>query len=120
MDSGGSGAWRSRARREAMTKPGEPHLAVRAVHHDIGRFDVLVDEAALVELAQSHGNTNSQAQETSYIHGRAKRPIKRLAARILEHQHGPTAFAHKLQRQQRPRSVEFVLQSVFVGEAIEA
>jgi hypothetical protein len=30
---------------------GEPHPSVRAVHHDIGRLDVLMDKATLVELA---------------------------------------------------------------------
>jgi hypothetical protein len=42
-------------------RPGEPHLSGRA-DQDVGRLDMLVDEAALVELAQSHGNTDSDQQ----------------------------------------------------------
>ena len=38
----------------------------------------------------------------------------------LEHQHGPPALAHELQRPHRPRAVEVVLQSVFVCETVEA
>ena len=120
MISGGSGAWRSRGRREAMPKPGEPHLSGRAVDQNIGRLDVLVDEAALVELAERRRDADGEAQEASHFHGRAEQPVERLAARILEHQHGPTAFAHELQRPHRPRPVELILQPVFVSEAIEA
>src|SRR6516165_12106100 len=32
------------------TEPGEPHPAGRAIDQDVGRLDVLVDEAALMEL----------------------------------------------------------------------
>ena len=53
MVSGGSGDWRSRGRREAMPNPVSRTSPSRAVHQDIGRLDVLVDEAALVDLAQS-------------------------------------------------------------------
>ena len=101
-------------------EPGEPHLSIRAVHQDIGWLDVLVDEAALMELAQSRGNSDRQAQEASYLHGRAEQTVERLAARILEHQHGPTGVAHELQRPHRPCPVELVFQLVFVSEAIES
>ena len=120
MVSGGSGACRSRGQARGDAEPGEPHLSIRAVHQDIGRLDVLVDEAALVELAQSRGDADGQAQEASYLHGRAEQPVERLAARILEHQHGPTGVAHELQRPHRPCPVELILQLVFVREAIEA
>ena len=46
--------------------------------------------------------------------------VERLAARILEHQHGPAAFALKRQRPHRPRVVQLILQSVFVGETSKA
>jgi hypothetical protein len=41
-------------------------------------------------LAQSRGYGDGKAQEASHLHGCAGPPIERLAARILEHQHGPT------------------------------
>ena len=44
-------------------EPGEPRPSVRAVHQDIGRLDVLVDEAALVRLAQRGGDADGEAQE---------------------------------------------------------
>src|SRR5262249_56311803 len=50
------------------TEPSEPHLASRAVDKDVGRLDVLVDEAALMEFALSRGNTDGQPQEASHIH----------------------------------------------------
>src|SRR5215831_21182694 len=42
------------------TKPGKPHLAGRTVDQDVGRLDVLVDKAVLMEFAKSRGNTGSQ------------------------------------------------------------
>src|SRR4029077_5076700 len=41
-------------------KSSEPRLAGRLVYQDVGRLDVLMDEAALMELAQSHGNSGGQ------------------------------------------------------------
>ena len=98
---------------------GELDLSGRAVHQDIGRLDVLVDEAALVDLAEGRGDRDGEAQKAPHLHGRAEQSVERLAAGVLEHQHGPTAFAHELERPHRPRPVQLILQSVFVSEAIE-
>ena len=95
-------------------------MSIRAVDHNIGWLDVLVDEAALVKLAQSRRNRDGQAQEASYLHGLTEQTVERLAARILEHQHGPTGVAHEVQRPRRPCPVELILQLVFVREAIES
>jgi hypothetical protein len=37
------------------------------------------------------GEADGEAQEAFHLRGRAEKPFERLAARILEHQHGPTA-----------------------------
>jgi metallophosphoesterase superfamily enzyme len=79
-----------------------------------------VDKPALMKLAQSRGNSDGEAQKAFHLHGHTKRPIERLAARIVEHQHGSTGVAHELQRPHRPGLVEFILQFVFVREAVEA
>ena len=120
MDSGGAGRlpFARQARREA--EAGEPHLSVGAVHQDIGRLDVLVHEAALMDLAQGRGDLDGEAQEASHLHRGAEQPGERLAARIFEHKNGPAALLHELQRLRRPGAVQFVLQSIFVREAIEA
>jgi hypothetical protein len=101
-------------------KPGEPHVSIRAVHHNISWLDVFVDEPALMKLAQSRGNSDSEAQEASYLHGPTEQTVERLAARIVEHQHGPTGVAHEGQRPRRPCPVELIFQLVFVREAIES
>jgi hypothetical protein len=54
-----------------------------------------VDEAAQAMLAQSRGNGDGKAQEASHLRGCAG---PRLAARILEHQHGPTSAAREASR----------------------
>ena len=80
-----------------------------------------MDKIALVQLAHSHGDADSEAQEAPDLQGGAEQPLKRLeTADVLEHQHRANTIAHDLQRSHRPRSVQLFLQSVFVGEAIEA
>jgi hypothetical protein len=97
------------------------HANERKLHGDDVDDEAEANEAALVELAQSHGNTNGQAQEAFHLHGRAEQPVERLATRILEHRHGSSALADKVQRRPHgPRAIQLILQDVFVGEAIEA
>ena len=82
-------------------------------------FEVLVDEAALVGLAQRRGDADREAQEAARLHRRADEPSERLPARILEHQHGPAVLAHELQRPRRPGAVQLIFQLIFVREPIE-
>jgi hypothetical protein len=79
-----------------------------------------VDEAALVRVADSCGHADGEAQETLDIHRHAEEPAEQLAAGILEHQNGPAAIAHKLQRPHRPRAFQLILEGIFVGNAIES
>jgi hypothetical protein len=50
----------------------------------------------------------------------ADKAIERLAPRVLKHEYGLPALAHELQRSRRPRTVEVVLQPIFVCETVEA
>ena len=68
----------------------------RRVHHDICRLDVLVDEAAPVDLCESRRDPDGEAQKVAHFHGRPEPPLQRLAASVLEHQHSPTALADEL------------------------
>ena len=103
-----------------MPNPVSRTSPVEFVEQDIGRLDVLVDEPALVQLTESVGDVDREAQEAPHLHGLAEQPAERLAARVLEHQHGPTGIAHELQRPRRPRLVELILEFVFMRESIEA
>ena len=58
----------------------------------MGRLDVLVDEPPLVQPGDGLGKTEREAQERPHRDRRAEQPFQELAARILEHQHGPTVF----------------------------
>jgi hypothetical protein len=49
------------ARRDAETC--EPYGSIRAVRHDVGWLDVLVDETALVNLAESDARANRDVKE---------------------------------------------------------
>jgi hypothetical protein len=46
----------------------ELHLTTGDVHKNIGRLDILMDEAVLVHLTKGRGNTDCDAQETSHLH----------------------------------------------------
>ena len=120
MVSGGPGDWRSRCRREATPNPVSRTCPSAQFSQDIGGLDVLMDEAALVDLAHSPGDADSEAQEASHLHGCAEQPVERLAAGIFEHELAAPALVPKLQRPHRPCTIQFVLQSVFVGKLIEA
>ena len=80
---------------------------------------ILVDDAALVQLAQCRDDADGEAQEACNLHRCAEQSVQRLAARILEHQHDLAALAHQLERAHGPGAVELVPQSIFVGEAID-
>ena len=103
-----------------MRKAGEPRATAGEVNQDIGWFDVLVDEASLVHPPECHGERYCDAEELRRFQRSPGKPVERLAAGIFEHQHGATAVAHELKGARRPRSVQLILQFVFVGEAIEA
>ena len=87
---------------------GEPDLSGRAVQQNVGRLDVLMDEAALVQLADSHGDADGQAQEAS------RPPSARRAAGPAARRRDPRApawydrIAHDLKRPHRPCSVQLI------------
>ncbi len=69
-----------------------------AVHQDISRLDVLVNEAALVH----------------------RYAIGIVDTRVLEHEHGPTAVSPELEWAHSPCAIQFIPQPIFVGEAFDA
>ena len=117
MTSGGSGAWRSRGSRDAMPKPVSRTLPAASTSTFAGLMSLWMRprwwtwrSAADREMARRRNLPISS--------GSAEQPVERLAAGILEQQHGPPRFAHELQRPHRPRPVQFVLQPVFVRQPI--
>ena len=83
------------------------------------RLDVLVDEPPLMQPRDRRDEAEREVHERPHRHRLTEQPLQQFAARVLQHQHGPTAFADELQRPHRPRSVELILQSVFVSKAIK-
>jgi hypothetical protein len=105
------------ARRKA--EAGEPHVSLGTVHQDIGWFDILVYEAALMDPAQACCDLDGEAQEAADLHRGADQPGQWLAAMIFEHENGPGRILHELQRLRGPGAVKFVSQFIFVRKAIE-
>ena len=65
----------------------QPGLAAGRVHQDVGRLDVLVDQAAAVNVSKCSDDTDSQAEKAGNLHRTVQQEIERRAARILQHQH---------------------------------
>jgi hypothetical protein len=57
----------------------EPDAAVRRVHQDICRLDVLMDKGALMHLADCIRERDRDAQECRYFQWSAQQSIERLA-----------------------------------------
>ena len=75
-----------------MPNPVSRTAPLAAIHQDVGRFDVLVDEPAPDgRLPRAARCRCARCRKRSHLHRRAEQPVERLAARILQHQHGPTA-----------------------------
>src|SRR6267154_27253 len=77
-----------------------------------------MDEATVVYAAKRGRNTGSDEQEPSELHGLAEEPGERIAPRVRKQQSGLPALAQKLQRPHYRRTVELILQSVFVSQPI--
>ena len=104
---------------ESNAEAGQARKPVGAIHQDVGRLDVLVDEAAPMRLAESGSDVNRKAQEAPRVHRRAEKALERLAAWILEQQGSPAPLAHEVERSRSPGRVELILQPVFVRKAFE-
>ena len=101
-------------------EPCQPDLSVRAIHQNIGGFDVFVDEAVLMRLAQGGDDADRKREEEADLHGRAEQPVARLAARIFKCQHNAAALLAKRQWPHRPVRVQLILQLIFMGQAFDA
>src|ERR1700719_2631678 len=69
--------------------------------------------------ADGHTDIDCQAQEEVHLERHAEQSLERLAAGILEHQHGPAALTNQLKRTRRPCPIQLLLQSIFVSKTIE-
>jgi hypothetical protein len=78
-----------------------------------------VDETALVKPAQRRDDADRMRDDAFHLHRHSDGHLERLAARIIQHQNGPTAVAYELARPYRPCLIELVSQSVFVDEAFD-
>ena len=70
------------------------HITAALAHQDICRFDILVHQATLMDLAQGGGDLDRNAQETPRLHGSADQPAQRLATGIFEDKDAAAAILH--------------------------
>src|SRR5438105_3354745 len=74
----------STAAAKIAPKAHQPGLAGAGLDHDIGRFDVLVNEAPTVQLLDCGSKTDRNAQEQSHLHRRSDQLCERHTPRIFE------------------------------------
>jgi len=118
ITSGGAGGCRSRGNRDA--EPGQPNSVGRGADEDVCWFNILVDQAGSVDMAERRSDPDGELHEASDFHGRADTLVERLAAGVFEHEQGSIVLAHELQRPRRPGIVQVFPQRVFMSEPVEA
>src|SRR3984957_14473467 len=107
-------------RTRGNAEPRQPHAAACRVHQDICWFDVLMDKASLVHLAERPREGDRDAQEIRYVHWPAKQPIHWCTAGILKHQRHGAVVVRQRDWSRRPVSVKFGLKRIFVLKPLDA
>jgi hypothetical protein len=72
-----------------------------------------------MHFAEGRGDGDGQRQEPIHRHGCAEQPFERLAAGVLQDQHGPPAVALERKRPGSPFRLQLRFQAEFVREPIE-
>jgi hypothetical protein len=117
MDSEGGGVPLARqSRRDPEVS--EPDVAGRSVDQDVGRLDVLVDQARCVNMADSLGERDRQTEEHPALQRRAEQPIEQLAAGVVQHQGHALPVAHERDQPCGPPRIEIHPQSVLMLEPL--
>ena len=106
MNSGGSGDWRSRGRREAMPKPVSHTSPVARFTRILAGLTSLWIEAAPMQLAERSRHADGQAQKLCQFHRSSKQSIQRLAARVGEYEHRPPLVRCERERPNCPPGIE--------------
>jgi hypothetical protein len=120
MNSGGSGDWRSRGRRDAMPKPVSQTRPVAESTSTLAGFDVLVDQPASVELTKCARQGHCESEKCPISMGWRTRRSSGSPSCVIDHEHRLSALAHQFQRPQCPRTVQVLPKFEFVREAIDA
>ena len=80
----------------------------------MGRLDVLMNEALLVDFAKRRRQADGKPQKASNFERASGHPLEQLTARIGEHQQNPPALVPQLQRARGPGRIELAAQCVFL------
>ncbi len=102
------------------TEAGQVHVAGCTVHQDVRGLKIFVYKVAPMHPTERCRDGDSEGQELSNLHRFAQTPVERLATWILEDQYRPIAVANQFQRPDCPRTLQMILQSVFMRETIDA
>jgi hypothetical protein len=101
--------------KRSNAEPRQPRAAVCSIHQDIRRLDVLMNETSLMHAAQRPRQTDRDVQKMRYLQRSAQQQsIERRSAGILEHQRPAAVIVRQRDRPERPGSIKFGLERVFV------
>ena len=99
---------------------GQPDVARRGVHEDVGRLDVFVHEAVRVEPSERHRQADSDAQERRHLPGLSDEPRQHLAARVGEDERRPPLVPHQREGARGPSGLQRLTQGIGVCQPLEA
>ena len=95
-------AWQARGDAKAH----EPDLAGDGIHQKVRRLDVLMDEAALVNLGKRGSNADRKAQKRGDLQGPSHEPQQGLPAGVLDQERRPALVRFQPQGPGRPGRIE--------------
>ena len=103
-------AWQTRG----DAKAGQPGVAGDGVHQNIRRLDVLMDEAALVNLSQRRSDADGEAQKRHDLGGLPQELQQGLPTGVLHQKRKPPLVKFQPQRPGGPGRIELLSQRIGV------
>src|SRR6266436_346036 len=102
------------------TKAHQPALAGDGVYQNVGRLDILVDDAALMQVTNRSRKANGQTQRKRYVHWLTEQLIKRHTAWIRRNKYRTVPVASNCNRSGSPGGIQLFFKRIFVLESFQA
>src|SRR6202140_5187253 len=102
------------------TKAHQPALAGDGVYQNVGRLDILVDDAALMQVTNRSQKANGQTQRQRYVHWLTEELIERHPSWIRRNKYRTVPVASNCHRSGSPGGIQLFFKRIFVLEPFQA
>src|SRR6202040_4096724 len=109
-------AWKPRS----DTKAHQPALAGNGVCENVGRLDILVDDAALMQVTNRSRKADGQTQRKRYVHWLTEQLIERHTAWIRRNEYRTVPVASNCNRPGSPARIQLLSKRIFVLQPFQA